>query len=857
MGTLARSRRTAADAVARWVRIGAVAVGVGAAISSGQAIASAAPPDTDAADHSAGSAEPRKPGPTGTAAPGATSAAPQRARPRPDAVAARVPRPTQRATGEDATVRPKPNRGHDIDTPADPAVTKSPAGTRSGPGAAQDNPRKSARASTPRSVDRPAWRTDPARPERRTGVLRLPDDPSPAAEPPKSVAVSETAADPRREEPNNPAIARRTAEIFTPATIFTEAPAPARRADGVPVHRALAGARTLLGPGAPTTGPPPPRMPVENLVASLWLAARETQSRRTPIGSKPTATVVTDSPAQRGIEFADLAARSDVTATANADGTVGVVNGAFADTTVTDAAQAADVFNQMSGLIGAPADFASEANVTVQRVGVSEDDSETFYRLRHTVGGIDVLGSEVILATDADGTITGLFNNYDGRVDDIELTAARGIDSRTEAAAAAIAAYVGSPNARPYRVIAAPLIAAGVIKPELVIDALDADTVPQLAWRVVVDPPDAADLVAGAASDPGSTYYIAAGGDHAGTVIRQMSNANALALGSAATDTAADDLGASRQIDVARLGLLIIQIDNLHDLTRDIETARTAYFFFIGPPITPGVPVFRGLFGWDTSAVSAHANMAEVYDYYSDVLGLTSFDGTGAPVVISIQYNPRASLSDYTDGYNNAFWDSSSQQFAFGDTGDLEAAVDIVGHEFTHAVVDYAVGDGNSSLDYGEPGALNEAYADILGALIEGKTGLDRWLMGEDATGGPIRNLADPTSIETSYGPYRASYADRYTGSGDEGGEHVNSTIFSHAAYLMMTDPATSAISDDAWARLFYRSLYRLSPGAVFADGRAAVLSTAIASGYTDAQVDAIERAFDRVGIAESRTVVV
>lgn len=686
----------------------------------------------------------------------------------------------------------------------------------------------------------------------RPEVQRRPEDASPARQP-KAVADADIPTAVRWEASAIPG--RREAETLTPATIFT--PAATRMTAGVTIHRALAGALTRIGLGEPTTGLPLPHMPPENLVASLWLAARDAQSRRTAVGAAPAATVVSDPPAQRGIEIADLAARPDVTATVNGDGTVRVVNGAFTAATVTDAAQAADLFNQMSGLIGAPAGFANESDITVQRVGASEDDSETFYRMHHTVGGIEVLGSEVILATDADGTVTGLFNNYDSRVDGMELTAARGIDSRTEAAAAAIAAYVGSPNARPYRVIAAPLIAAGVVKPELVIDALDADSDPQLAWRVVVDPPDAADLARGAASDPGSTYYIAAAGARAGSVIRRTSNADALALGSAATATAADDLGASRQIGVARLSLLIVDIDNLHDLTRNIETDRTAYFFFVGPPITPGVPVFRDLFGWDTSAVSAHANMAEVYDYYSDVLGLRSFDGDGAPVVVSIQYNPRESLSDYTDGYDNAFWDSTSQQFAFGDTGDLEAAVDIVGHEFTHAVVDYAVGDGDRSLDYGESGALNEAYADILGTLIEGKTGSGRWLIGEDAADEPIRNLADPTSVDTDYGPYRASYADRYTGTGDEGGEHVNSTIFSHAAYLMMTDPATSGISDDAWARLFYHSLYRLSPGATFSDGRAAVLSTALASGYTDAQVDAIERAFDEVGIAEDATAAV
>ena len=34
-------------------------------------------------------------------------------------------------------------------------------------------------------------------------------------------------------------------------------------------------------------------------------------------------------------------------------------------------------------------------------------------------------------------------------------------------------------------------------------------------------------------------------------------------------------------------------------------------------------------------------------------------------------------------------------------------------------------------------------------------------------------------------------------------------------------------ITEDEWAELYYHSMYRLSPGADFADGRAAVVSTA------------------------------
>jgi len=120
-----------------------------------------------------------------------------------------------------------------------------------------------------------------------------------------------------------------------------------------------------------------------------------------------------------------------------------------------------------------------------------------------------------------------------------------------------------------------------------------------------------------------------------------------------------------------------------------------------------------------------------------------------------------------------------------------------------------------------------------------------------------LRNMADPPSFVTEYGPYRDNYATRYTGTGDDGGEHVNSTIFSHAAYEMMTDPATSGISGETWARVFYHSLFRLSPGATFVDGRAAVLATANEFGFTAGQLEAIEQAFDDVGIVATAHIIV
>ncbi len=639
-------------------------------------------------------------------------------------------------------------------------------------------------------------------------------------------------------------------------------------------------------------GKPRPAAPVSGLVESLWVAARQTQYALH--NKRPTAAPTTSGPAPDGTlrgsinatdqddaslrysvssagaygsvsidagggftytPFAGKAGRADSFTVAVDDvpgnrfhvhglaGLLGVtrptqvvinvpadaaldagntpprsIDGPFTDRVVTDAASAATVLNDVAATLGAAAGFADPAAISRVTAGTG-DTAETFYRYTETVGGIPVIGSDVILVTDAHGTVTGLFNNYRGLSSAFDVTPDARVDGNAEIAA------IVRPHAR--------------FAKQLVIYAPDDNTAPTLAWRVVGAAPRAR------SPRPGTTSLIGAEGAQAGTVLVSVANAMPLT----AVNAAKDWLGTTRLITVDARKSAWFTSYRLIDAGRDITTYKTSYpFFGLGAGVLPGAVVTRGLLGWNTGGVSAHADTAEVYDYYLDVLGRTSFDGNGAPVDVSILYNPQKSAG----GYANAFWDPSREQLAFGDSGHLEAAVDVIGHEFTHAVISFVVGgpEGGSVLDYGESGALNEAMADIMGTLIENKSGSGRWLLGEDSQLGAVRNLADPTSISTSMGPYRDTYASRYQGSSDDAGEHVNSTIFSHAAYLMMTDPATAGISDDMWATVFYHAMYRLSADSVFTDGRAAVLSAARALGFTAAQQTAIADAFDTVGIA-------
>ncbi|MFO1425453.1 MAG: M4 family metallopeptidase [Steroidobacteraceae bacterium] len=150
----------------------------------------------------------------------------------------------------------------------------------------------------------------------------------------------------------------------------------------------------------------------------------------------------------------------------------------------------------------------------------------------------------------------------------------------------------------------------------------------------------------------------------------------------------------------------------------------------------------------------------------------------------------------------------------------------MVGHELTHGVVQYT-----SGLDYqGEAGALNEHFADAFGIMIrqharQQTARASDWLIGRElivpaATRRAIRSLREPG---TAYrddpflgsDPQPAHYRDRYQGSGDNGGVHINSGIPNHAFYR-----AATAAGGNAWKTvgpIWYQVMQNLLPQSTFA----------------------------------------
>ncbi len=250
---------------------------------------------------------------------------------------------------------------------------------------------------------------------------------------------------------------------------------------------------------------------------------------------------------------------------------------------------------------------------------------------------------------------------------------------------------------------------------------------------------------------------------------------------------------------------------------------------------------------YDGAAVDAHYYAGETYDYYKDVHNRNSYDGNGAALKSTVHYSR---------SYNNAFW--NGQQMVYGD-GDgstfvpLSGGLDVVAHELTHAVT-----DTTADLIYqNESGAINESMSDVFGTLLEYHTGNNPdWEIGEDiytpgVSGDALRSMSDPTKYNDP-----DHYSVRYTGTGDNGGVHINSGIGNKAAYLLSQGGThygvnVAGIGTDKVGDIYYRALTQyLTPSSNFSQLRSAVVQSASdLYGSGSSEVASVNAAFDAVGV--------
>lgn len=241
----------------------------------------------------------------------------------------------------------------------------------------------------------------------------------------------------------------------------------------------------------------------------------------------------------------------------------------------------------------------------------------------------------------------------------------------------------------------------------------------------------------------------------------------------------------------------------------------------------------------DETAISAYTNMITVYDWWKTNFDRNSLDDNGMAVKVIVHDN---AMSD------NAYWSSHDLSMHFCDNDSIQAdvstagALDVTAHEYTHGVIRFIT----AALPYhNAAGAIEEAYADIFGCFVDGN-----WTIGEDWM--VVRNIADPNDTLQPAGLYDSYYIDYTINSFDHGGVHTNSTVISHAAYLM----AMKGIGQTELQDLWYLSLRQgYDAASDFYSVRRNVLKAARMLEFPDDHIRIVEQSFDEVNIGSSQTI--
>ncbi|MGP9041732.1 M4 family metallopeptidase [Cytobacillus kochii] len=249
----------------------------------------------------------------------------------------------------------------------------------------------------------------------------------------------------------------------------------------------------------------------------------------------------------------------------------------------------------------------------------------------------------------------------------------------------------------------------------------------------------------------------------------------------------------------------------------------------------------------DGAAVDAHANSQKTYDYYQKTFDRNSVDDQGQRLLSRVHVG---------DNWNNASWNGVYMSYGDGDGirfHPLAGGLDVAAHEMSHGVIQHTAG-----LIYrNESGALNESFADIFGAMVN----RDDWIIGEDimANGAiGLRSMEDPASLieNRTQQPYPDHWDRRYTGSLDNGGVHINSSINNKAAYLVSEGGEhygveVTGVGREKTEQIFYRALsVYLTPNSTFAMMRQAAIDAAEdLYGEDSAAVTAVEQAYNAVGV--------
>lgn len=281
--------------------------------------------------------------------------------------------------------------------------------------------------------------------------------------------------------------------------------------------------------------------------------------------------------------------------------------------------------------------------------------------------------------------------------------------------------------------------------------------------------------------------------------------------------------------------------------------------------------------------------LSQISDYYKSI---NANQNVSAVIILNDSYDADNAFGGYGDlstisTYNIDYNEKITHIILGVDLcNNIEWHIETLGHEFTHGITD-------SQLDWGyqkngNSGAICEAYSDIFGEIIEAKINKTTpdWLHGDrniiepqksfyDTCYYEIRGMECPLAkkgnhVKNENHTYKNSLFEKtcITKSNypesinseyyDEDLDcHINSTIISHAAYLMwngIDGNESKKIDTDTLAKIWYRSLLLMQTNPSFKQCANAVVISAeqlyksgLIANYN--QVECVKEAFAQVGI--------
>ncbi|GAA4864826.1 M4 family metallopeptidase [Kitasatospora terrestris] len=426
---------------------------------------------------------------------------------------------------------------------------------------------------------------------------------------------------------------------------------------------------------------------------------------------------------------------------------------------------------ELLALAGAQAPAAAKAlglsgqEQLVVKDAIVDADGSRHFRYERTLGGLPVLGGDLVVHQDAKGNVKGTDRAVKGAVAPASLTPKLTADQAVAKASGAVAATVGVAKDADEAALTSVTKAGSA---QLVVWA--ASGTPRLAYRTTVE---------GVRADgtPSSQLIVtdAASGEVLSTheqVQTAVGTGNGVFVGNVQLTT--NLVSGSYQLkDTTRGGQYTTNLAN--------KTSGKGTLYTDADNAWGTGTVSNG----QSAAVDAQYGAAATWDFYKNTFGRAGIRGDGVGAYSRVHYGRN---------YVNAFWDDSCFCMTYGDGASNThplTELDVAGHEMSHGVTANTAG-----LNYsGESGGLNEATSDIFGTMVEFYANLPKdnpdYLIGEliniNGDGTPLRYMDKPSKDGGS-----ADYWSSTVGSKDV---HYSSGVANHFFYLLAEGSGAKTIN--------------------------------------------------------------